>query len=139
MKAVESARLVAGAGLEGDHYHTRHNGPRQITLMASEDLAAVAAFLGRDFVTPDLTRRNLITCGVNLLALKDQRFRVGSAVLEGTGECAPCSRMEANLGAGGYNAMRGRGGITARIVESGKVDIGDRISRLEGFMSQDAG
>ena len=137
MQTVKSAKLVAGVGIEGDHYHTAHAGPRQVTLMTSEDLASIASFLGRDIVAPEFVRRNIITRGVNLLALKDQRFRVGSAILEGTGECAPCGRMEVNMGPGGYNAMRGRGGITARIIESGNVEIGDDVTRLDTFLSCD--
>ncbi len=65
--------------------------------------------------------------GINLLALKDKTFRIGQAVLETTGECHPCSRMEENLGPGGYNAVRGHGGITARVVEAGMIRVGDRV------------
>jgi MOSC domain-containing protein YiiM len=126
-----SARLVAGRGIEADRYATRRNGARQVTLIALEDLNAIAAFLGREDISPELARRNLVTRGVNLLALKDRRFRIGAVLLEGSGECAPCSRMEENLGPGGYNAMRGRGGITARILEGGEVRLGDRIERVE--------
>jgi MOSC domain-containing protein YiiM len=127
-----SAILIAGHGIEGDHYDTKRNGPRQVTLIAIEDLAATAAFLGIAEVAPELLRRNLVTRGINLLALKDRRFHVGAALLEGTGECAPCGRIEANLGPGGYNAVRGHGGITARIVEAGEVRIGDVVARVDG-------
>jgi MOSC domain-containing protein YiiM len=76
-------------------------------------------------------RRNLLTRGINLLALKDRRFRIGDALLETSGECAPCSLMEEVLGPGGYNAMRGHGGVNARIIESGHVTIGDAIERID--------
>ncbi len=93
---------------------TKRNGPRQVILIAIEDLAVTAAFLGIPEVAPELLRRNLVTRGINLMVLKDRRFRVGAALLEGSGECAPCGRMEAVLGPGSYNAVRGHGGITAR-------------------------
>jgi MOSC domain-containing protein YiiM len=124
-QSVHSTRAVAGKGLEGDRY--RSSGNRQVSLIQSEHLAAVASFLGKSSIDPALTRRNIVVDGLNLLTLKGKRFRVGGALLEYSGECHPCSRMEENLGTGGYNAMRGHGGILAKIVESGDINIGDPV------------
>jgi MOSC domain-containing protein YiiM len=131
MVTPASAMLVAQQGIEGDRYHTQRNGARQVTLIAAEDVAAIASFLGRPDVSPELLRRNFVTRGINLNALKGRSVRVGPVILEISGECAPCSQMEANLGPGGYNAVRGRGGLTSRIVEGGEVRIGDVIARVD--------
>ena len=130
MRAVDEARLEAGRGLVGDRY-ARLGGERQVTLIEAEALAAIASHLGLAEVAPDLVRRNLVTQGVNLLALKERRFRIGEAVLETSGECHPCSRMEENLGVGGYNAVRGLGGITARVISGGLIRLGDPVERLD--------
>jgi MOSC domain-containing protein YiiM len=126
IRVVESAQLTADAGIEGDHRAAR-GGKRQVTLIQQEQLGAIAALAGLDSVDPALLRRNLVVSGISLIALKDRCFRIGEAVLEGTGECQPCSRMEENLGPGGYNAMRGHGGITARVLRGRLVRIGDTV------------
>jgi MOSC domain-containing protein YiiM len=118
-------------GLLGDRYQGRAGGARQVTLVQAEHLAAIGAFLGLAPVLPERLRRNLVVSGLNLLALKGRRFRIGAAVLEMTGECHPCSRMEEEFGPGGYNAVRGHGGITARVLEGGAVMLGDAVNRLD--------
>jgi MOSC domain-containing protein YiiM len=129
MSMPTRATLVAGKGITGDRYRTERNGPRQVTLIAAEDLAAIASFLRRLTIPPELVRRNLVTRGLNLSALKGRRINIGQDVLlEITGDCAPCSQMEANLGPGGYNAVRGRGGLTARILVGGTIEIRDEIT-----------
>lgn len=136
IEAVREARLSPEDGLIGDRYGGRSGGKRQVTLIAAEDLAAIAAFLGRGepSVPPDLVRRNLVVDGLNLLALKGRSIVVGDGgvVLEITGECHPCSRMEEVLGVGGYNAMRGRGGLTARVARGGVIALGDDVRRADG-------
>lgn len=131
MSVLDEVELAPGEGVLGDHYKSRTNGPRQVTLIAVEDLAAIASFLGREAVEPELLRRNIVTRGVNLRALKGRRVRVGGAVIETTGECHPCSRMEELLGPGGYNAVRGHGGFTARVLDGGRVRLGDPVERLD--------
>ncbi len=131
MIAVQSVLIDTNQSVAGDRYKSKGSRTRQVTLIEAEGLAAIAAYMGVDHVTPEQMRRNIVVSGINLLALKGRQFRVGDAVLEMTGECHPCSRMEETLGPGGYNAVRAHGGITARVVESGEVRIGDRVERAD--------
>ena len=118
-----------GAGLVGDRYKGG-SGKRGITLIQAEHLPAIAALAQRPDLTPALLRRNVVVSGIPLIALKQRRFRIGTAVFVGTEECDPCSRMEDALGQGGYNAMRGHGGLCARIVEGGTFGLGDALEAL---------
>jgi MOSC domain-containing protein YiiM len=127
VEAMQIAHAVAGFGLTGDHSAIRGGGKRQVTLIQAEHLTAMAAMLRRDAIDPALLRRNIVVAGINLLALRDREFRIGNAVLLGTGPCAPCSRMEEALGHGGLSAMRGHGGITAIVVASGSIHLGDAV------------
>jgi MOSC domain-containing protein YiiM len=128
MQMVQSATLRPGIGLEGDRWRGSAAGARQVTLIAAEHLAAIGGFLGLEAVAPERLRRNLVVAGLNLLALKDRRFHIGGALLEFSGECHPCSRMEEEFGRGGYNAVRGHGGITARVLEGAVIRLGDPVS-----------
>ena len=130
MAASGTLRLDPDCDVQGDHHHSATTGLRQVTLIADTDLEAIGRCVGLA-VTPEQLRRNIVVAGINLHALKGWRFRVGGAVLEATGACHPCSRMEETLGVGGYNAVRGHGGITARVVEAGAVRVGDAVERLD--------
>ena len=87
----------------------------------------IAALAGHGQVAASLLRRNVVISGLPVIALKGRRFRIGDVLLEGTDPCDPCSRMEAALGPGGYNAMRGMGGLCARILEGGVIRAGDEV------------
>lgn len=126
MTIVSHAQLDPHLGLMGDRYAGR-SGERHVTLIQHEHLSAIASYLGIARVAPEQLRRNIVISGLNLLALKDRQFRLGTAVLEMTGECHPCSRMEEVFGPGGYNAVRSHGGINARVIEAGEIRIGDAL------------
>lgn len=131
---VSEATVLAGLGLDGDHRATRREpharSKRHLTLLQAEHLPVLAALLGRDELDARLLRRNLIVAGINLASLRDRTFRVGEVVLEGTGACHPCSKMETALGPGGFQALRGHGGITARVVSPGPLVVDDEVAVL---------
>lgn len=126
-----SAIITPDEGILGDHY-SRSGGKRQVTLIQAEHLQTIGAILNRGSIDPGLTRRNLVVSGINLLSLMKQQVQIGpEVVLEITGNCHPCSRMEENLGDGGYAAMRGHGGVTARVIRGGTIQQGDAVRILE--------
>lgn len=128
MNVVQRAELIADHGISGDRSARTRGGKRQVTLIQSEHLPVIASCLGKDVVAAEQLRRNLVIRGINLLALKDRTFRIGGTLLEYSGLCVPCSHMEESLGEGGYNAMRGHGGITARILRGGTIALGDSVA-----------
>lgn len=139
----DQVEALANLGLQGDRASLRQSSApdgskRQVTLLQAEHLPVIAALSGHAQVDPALLRRNLLISGINLLAakslFKDQPLHllIGDVQLEVTGPCEPCSKMEHVLGIGGYNAMRGHGGITARILRSGLLHIGDAVKIVAG-------
>ena len=126
MQAEAQVLAQMGKGLDGDRFKASST-RREVTFIQGEHIDALASMLGTGAILPATLRRNIVVRGLNLLALKDKVFQIGDACFEFTGPPHPCSRMEAALGPGGYNAMRGHGGITTRILRSGTVRVGDTV------------
>jgi len=128
LNSVNGVEAVAGLGLKGDHRMTKTPGSgRQVTLISQEFIEQIEHFTGHASIAPGTLRRNIVVTGINLNALRRQRFYVGDALLEATQLCHPCARMEAALGKGGVAAMIGHGGLCARILEGGDIRVGDGV------------
>jgi MOSC domain-containing protein YiiM len=133
---VETISAVAGRGLEGDRFYRTSGGDenpnpsREITLIESEALEGIRDKAGLD-LTSAQSRRNVLTRGVPLNHLVGRQFRVGTAVLEGLELCEPCGHLELLTRAGVKTALLHRGGLRARIVESGPICVGDLVEPLE--------
>ena len=124
MRVVESAKAIAGFGIDGDR-HGRRGGPRQVLLMDEETLEAKGLSHGE-------VRENVTTSGIELASLMEgQRLGLGEeVVLEITGHCAPCSRMD-EIRPGLQEELDGRRGMLAMVVQGGVARMGDPIHLLE--------
>lgn len=139
MRALNEAKAEIGRGLLGDHRSTTlrltpAQRAREITLIQAEHIPLVAQWVCKAPLDAGLLRRNLVISGLNLLSMRspfaDARlvWQLGDEVLlQITGPCDPCSRMETLLGKGGYNAMRGHGGLTAMLLRGGRLRVGDLL------------
>jgi len=136
LEAVVSVQAVPGKGLEGDRYFlgrgalSRWPGPgRALSLIEWEVVEAVHREQGID-LGEGRARRNVVTVGVSLAALQGRRFRVGAVLLRGVGPCSPCRYLERLTGPGVFEALKGRGGLRAEVLEEGVLRVGDPIEVL---------
>ena len=128
LEQLDRVEAVARHGLQGDHRTEKKPGSgRQVTIISREFIRQIAYFLSRDDINPALLRRNLVVSGINLNAMRHQRFRIGQAMFEAGALCHPCSRMETALGKGGVAAMIGHGGLCCKIIEGGWLSVGDAV------------
>ena len=137
MEAVESVRAVVAGGLEGDRFWQgpgsiaqKRGSDREVTLIEAETIEAVTRE-GKVSLSPETSRRNIVTRGVALNHLVNREFRVGSILLRGIRLCEPCKHLEELTQPGMLMALLHRGGLRAQVVEAGEVRVGDSIEMLE--------
>lgn len=121
---VEAVSCVAGRGIEGDRffdYKPDYKG--QITFFAAEVFEELCAKLGVAGKSPAELRRNAITRGVDLTAFYDREFEVQGVRFLGMGECKPCYWMDRAIGPGAEAALKGRGGLRAKILSDGRLAV----------------
>ena len=132
MERVDEVTTVEGGGIEGDRYYegtgfwTRYGDVCQVTLIEGEDLDYIENELGIR-VMDGQHRRNIITRGIRLLDLRRKRFRVGEMLLEFDRSRPPCRHVQDMTEPGMTRALKGRGGICARVVEAGRIRAQDAI------------
>jgi MOSC domain-containing protein YiiM len=135
MERVEEVWTVEGCGIEGDRYckgtgfWTRYGDVCEVTLIESEDLDYIRNELGISVKNGE-HRRNFVTRGIRLGDLRRKRFRVGEAVLEDDRPRPPCKHVQDLSEPGMTRALKGRGGICARVVEEGVIRALDAIAVL---------
>ena len=132
MERVEEVRTIEGCGIEGDRYcegtgfWSRYGDVCEVTLIESENLDYIHSEIGIRVKNGE-HRRNIITRGIRLGDLRRKRFRVGEAVLEYDRPRPPCRHVQDLSEPGMRGALKGRGGICARVVRGGKIRARDAI------------
>ena len=137
MERVGEVAALEGCGLAGDRYcvgaghWSRFGRVCQVTLIAAEDLDAIEKEAGIR-VRDGEHRRNVVTRGISLKSLRrGERFRVGEVVFEYRGPRSVCRYIERLTEPGMTQALKGRGGICARVTENGTVRVGDEVEVLQ--------
>lgn len=124
MEEVSEIECVAGSGIRGDRYFDHKQDYKgQITFFAHETYERVCAELGEFGKTPDVFRRNVITKGVDLNTLIGKEFEVQGVRFLGVEESAPCYWMNRAFGEGAEQALRGYGGLRAKILTNGVLRV----------------
>jgi len=138
LHAVPSAVAVAGRGLEGDRYCTGRGAlsrwwspARAVSFIEREAIDALRQEFALD-LGDGRSRRNVVTEGIGLEELKGRTFRIGTALFKGAQACQPCRYLERLTQPGVFEALKGRGGLRAEVVEGGTFAPGDAIEVISG-------
>jgi MOSC domain-containing protein YiiM len=122
VREVDEVECVAGSGLVGDRYfnHTQdYKG--QVTFFSWEVHRRLCDKFQRPDTPPSVYRRNVIVEGVDLNELVGRQFELQGLTFEGVEECRPCYWMDRAVAPGAEEAMKGCGGLRARIVKGGML------------------
>jgi MOSC domain-containing protein YiiM len=136
MKGLQVATALGGCGLEGDRYcaetghWSRFGRVCEVTFIAAEDLDDIELETNVRVKNGE-HRRNVVTRGISLKTLRrGVRFGVGEVVFEYRGPRSVCRYIERLTEPGMTQALKGRGGICARVIENGTIRVGDKIEVL---------
>lgn len=126
MHVLKNARVTVERGVDEDF---RGQTPgRNVVVLTREGWEAACQELGQ---SPAWTTRraNLFIEGVPLTDEPGKRLQIGEVVLEVTGECDPCQRMETAV-SGLCAALTPdcRAGVCCTVVTAGTIAAGDSVT-----------
>lgn len=128
MVELQEAEFVEGKGIRGDRFFGyKEDYKGQVTLFAAEvyeDVCRKFPEAGKSH-GPEVFRRNVIVSGVDLNSLIGKEFEIQGVLFLGMSECSPCEWMDQAFGPGTESALKGRGGLRAKILRGGKICVAD--------------
>ncbi|WP_337191765.1 MOSC domain-containing protein [Nocardioides flavescens] len=127
MKAVPAVEVETQRGIVGDRYHgSKH---RQVSVQSLQALAEAETAYGAP-VPAELTRRNVTVSDGVVPREPGSLIRLGPVLLEVVRVAAPCKLLDDTIGRGAQEALRRRGGSICRVLEGGRVEVGDPVDLL---------
>lgn len=121
--SVEAVDVIAGEGVVGDR---KFGSRRHVTVVSTDELDRASARLGNP-IPPGSTRRQITITGVELPRTRGATLELGEVVIRVIGDCSPCNKMEESVGTGARAALVGLAGVTAEVVEGGRLKVGDEV------------
>lgn len=122
---VSEVRCVAGRGIEGDRFFDfKPDYKGQVTFFELETFERMCAQFGAAGKGPGAFRRNIVVEGLPLTPLIGKEFELQGVRFIGTQEAAPCEWMNEAFASGAHAALKGFGGLRARILSDGILTVG---------------
>jgi len=129
--AVEHVECVTGRGIRGDRFFDyKENYKGQITFFDMDVLEALRRELQLPEAQPQSTRRNVFVRDADLPAHIGHEFEIQGVRFFGVEESRPCHWMNAALGPGAEEWLKGRAGLRCRILTDGVLRREESIAAL---------
>lgn len=125
MREADAIECVAGRGIRGDRFFDfKKDFKGQITFFSMEVYEDMCAKFGVSDLPPSVFRRNVLVRGADLNSFIGHEFEIQGVRFLGTQEAAPCHWMNRVVAEGAEEALRGNGGLRAKILTDGVLQRG---------------
>ena len=132
MEERAEVRCLAGRGIEGDRFlDFKEDYKGQVTFFSNEVYEEVCAKFDVRDKPASAFRRNIVVENADLNALIGREFEVQGVRFLGTQESAPCHWMNTAFAPGAEEALKGRGGLRAKVLSDGVLRAEAANSKLQ--------